>query len=554
MNEGTLLGNYFRILCWLGIAALVFPPLAGQPSAPGIESYGDQLVIGILKDKNFTLNPFQIYTPAQKEILQLIFGYGLTKTPDKVLNPPDLIERYLTTPGKNDPRVWRILLDRNISFHDGSNLRNVDVKFTFEMLKKYRGFILNRRFDFDNIKSISCSGDLEVRFELFEPDENFGAKLADIPIVPGNYYQAALRIGPRVFEEKEPVGMGPFILESFSQNMMNLRFHPHYYSGRPFLDRVKVLFFPDEQALIDALVNGQVDYIEFSDPTTLYRIRELMGQRMALFPVPRPETKVYTMLFNLTRFPFSEPEVRQAVNLALNRQDIVNRFMKDVGKVANTLLPESSPYYERSLYREEYDPQEALTLMTGAGWRLNKQSGMLEKNGQPLSFNLYFTRHSHLEENVARAIKIYLAELNMNVEPIPVAPDDKETLVRQGAYQSLLFAYTYDPRYLFEAFDDFFFNILGAGLEKPNYQNRYLNRLFSLVREKAELHRNIYQRFQTFAVRENPAIFLFFDERILVGLNSRFREFRAVHKDERRFYYRMNPVENWFVPKELQKY
>lgn len=548
------MGNYFRIAFGLWIAALAGFSLQGQPSASGNESYGDQLVIGVLKDRKFNLNPFQIYSPTQKEILQLIYGYGLTKTPDKILNPPDLIERYLTSPGKNDSRVWRILLDRNISFHDGSNLRNMDVKFTFELLKKHRGFILNRRFNFDNIKSISCSGDLEVRFELFEPDENFGTKLADIPIVPEKHYQAALRAGLRIFEEKEPLGMGPFILESYTPNMMNLRFHPHYYSGRPFLDRVIVLFFPDEQALIDALVNGQVDYIEFSDPNTLYRIRELMGQRIALFPVPRPETKVYTLLFNLSRFPFSEPEVRQAINLALNRQDMVNRFMKDVGQVAHTLLPESSPYYERSLYREEYNPQKALSLMSEAGWRLNKQSGMLEKNGQPLSFNLYFTRHSHLEENIARAIKIYLAELNINVEPIPVAPDEKENRLRQGTYQSLLLAYSYDSRYLFEAFDDFFFNILGAGLEKPNYQNHYLSRLFSMVREKPELHRNIYQRFQTFAVREIPAIFLFFDERILIGLNSRFREFRVVYRDERRFYYRMNPVENWFVPRELQKY
>lgn len=544
----------FRHAARILFLLLTFQTAFSQPPAKFTESFGDELHIGILYENEIDFNPFQSPVPAHKEIMELIYGYGLTKTPGKTLNPPGLIERYITNPAKKDMRVWRILLDRNINFHNGINLRNTDVKFTFDLVKRQGGFILNRAFDFSNIKSISTSGDLEVVFELNRADENFGAKIADIPIISEDYYKAAMSQGYQVFSYKRPMGMGPFVFESQEANIISLRYHPHYYSGRPFLDGIKIYLFHDEQELVEGLVNGQVDYIEFPDRTTMYRILELMAGRIVVFSVPRPETKVYTMLFNLNRFPLSEPEVRRAILLTLNRPEMVERFMQDVGKVAHTILPETNPYYERSLYKDEYNPQEAVQILQNAGWQLNRQSGILEKDGQPLSFKLYFTHNSFLEESIARTIKVDLAELNINVEPVPILPGERNAYLERSNYMAMIHAYSYDPQYLFRAFDEFYFEILGARQKVGNYQNHYLTRLFGLVREKEEMHKNIYQRFQTFVDKEIPAIFLFFDERILIGVNKRFQDYRSIYQDNRRFFYRMNPIENWFVPKDLQKY
>jgi peptide/nickel transport system substrate-binding protein len=261
------------------------------------------------------------------------------------------------------------------------------------------------------------------------------------------------------------------------------------------------------------------------------------------------------MLFNVNRFPLSEPEVRRAILLAIDRQEIVERYMKDVGEVANTLIPETNPYYERSLYKDEYNPREALQILTEAGWKLNRQSGILEKAGQTLSFKLYFTRHSFLEESIASLIKVNLSELNINVEPAPLPPAERKKFIEKSDYQAMLAAYSYNPRHLFDAFTEFYFQILGARQTVPNYRNRYLTRLHDLIEEREEVDRykNFYQRFQMFATRENPAIFLFFDQRILIGIDKRFKEYRSVHQENRKFFYRVNPIENWFVPKELQR-
>ncbi len=209
-------------------------------NSPVTESYGGRLIIGTLTDGKFDLNPFEIHSALEEEITQLIYGYGLTKTPDKFANPPDLISRYIMD---GDAKSWRMVLKRNITFHNDIDLRNSDVKFTFELIKKFGGFNLSRKFDFSNIKSISTSGDLEIVFELFREDKTFNEKLADIPIISERHYGSAFREGYSVFSKKIPNGMGPFVFEFQTENVLSLVFHSDYYSGRPFLNEVKIQFF-----------------------------------------------------------------------------------------------------------------------------------------------------------------------------------------------------------------------------------------------------------------------------------------------------------------------
>ena len=541
-----------RILCfgiWI-VYSLLLSRGSAQPAEENTASFGDQMVFGVISERDFELNPFQIKSPLEEEIIQMIFGYGLTKRADKVLNPQSLIERSIAS---RDNRVWRMTLERNINFHNGSNLRNVDVQFTFELLKKYGGCNLNRQLDFSNLKSVSGNGDLEVVFELHEPDKEFGNKLADIPIISSVYYAPAMEKGYAVFRQQRPMGMGPFRFETRREDTIMLSYSPFYYKGRPFLDRVKISFFPDEQTLIDALVIGEVDYLELPDLNMARSLVDLLGTRMAVFGIPRTEIKFSSLLFNLNRFPLSEPEVREAVYRSINRRQIVERYLKDTGSLANTMLKESNPYYERSLYGDDYNPEEALALLRRNGWRLNSQN-LLQKNGRPLTFKLYFSRNSELETEIARAITIDLAELHINVQPEPVLLRDKPGLIAESDYQTMLYAYSYDPQYIPEAIEEFYGKVLGATQKVPNYQNYYITDLLELIKAKRSLQKNLYKRFQTFIREDMPAVFLYFDDRIIVGLDKRFQDSRATFKDQDYFYYRMNPIENWFVPREKQKY
>lgn len=350
------------------------------------------------------------------------------------------------------------------------------------------------------------------------------------------------------------MGLGPFIYQFRTEKSIQLRYHPHYYSGRPFLDRVQIRFFDDQQQLVDALTNGQIDYAELEDAITAQRIHELMGRKILVFTVPRPEKKLYFLLFNLRQFPFSEPEVRQAIMLGINRKQIIKRFTNQNGHLAHTIFDEESPNYLGGSFSDSYNPTQALKLLLTHGWRVNPVSGIRQKDGRPLSFRLYFARNSSLEENIARTIKIYLSELNINVQPVPVPPLQKMKLIQKNQFEAIIGDFEYDPNYPFQAVEDFYLNILRGDIQKPNYQNRHIDRVLNLAYRNPQLRKQLLQRFQLYVRRDLPVIFLFFDHQIIVAVSSRFHNVRNIYRTEYNYYYRLNPFSNWFVPKSLQKY
>ena len=118
-------------------------------------------------------------------------------------------------------------------------------------------------------------------------------------------------------------------------------------------------------------------------------------------------------------------------------------------------------------------------------------------------------------------------------------------------------SYTYNPsnpQNLFDAVEQFYFDILKGNLIDPNYENSYLDQLINLSYRDKSVQEKLFQRFQYYLKKEVPAFFLFFDQEIIVVINSRFHNFRTTFREHDRFYFRMAPLENWFVPKVLQRY
>ncbi len=539
-----------RVIFWVLFATTIQAQIQHFPT----EAYGDQLVIGMLRQPELQLNPFNIQNSAEKDIIRLIFGGGLIQAPDKFAAPPALIDRFIFIPGGQNNRYWRLVLKRNIFFHNDHDMRNSDVKFTFEFLKKYGGQILNRRIDFRNIAEIRIHGDLELMFVLHRPDRNFDKKFSDIPILPREYYEEAMEKGFNIFSEKPPIGIGPFVFESRTPNQIQLVTHSRYYNGRPFLDGVRIRFFDDEQQIIDGLVNGNVDYAEISDLPTAERVHEILGNRILLFTVPRSSRKIYFILLNTRKFPFEDKATRAALESILNKQLIVNRLLPNIGSVAQTLIPPDNKYYFEEAFRDQYNPGRAQVLLQQTGWQLNQQSDLLELDGQPFRFQLIFAKNSPLEESIARTLKITLGELNIDMVPVPVNPMDKDRLIQTGDFQAILCSYEFDDRALFQAVDHFYFHTLRGDVQNVNYRNRFLDKMFSVAYRDASIYPQLFKRFQFYLRRDHPVIFLFFSNRIIIAVDSRFHNVRTTYKMGDQFFYRLRPLENWFVPKELQKY
>ncbi len=530
-------------------------PVFTQPLVTGSEAFGDKLIIGYVGSAPAYLNPFRINNPIEKQIVQLIFGYGLIQKPDIFGVHEALVDRFKFDGGRfREGRVWQYVLKRNIIYQNGVPLRNRDVKFTYELLRKYGGYILNRKIDFSNLERIDLEGDLEIRFVLKNPDKDFDRKLTDIPILSRVYYDDNNFKGYSIFKKLKPMGYGPFWYTRHDSKAYELTVHPHYVFGRAFLNGVRFQFYENEQDLIDDFILGNVDLIELNEEVTAHRLHQILGQKIKIFPVPRPEKKVYFILFNLNRAPFNNKSVRNAIDLAINSQEIVNRLIKPYGHLAYNVIDYTNKYFFKDLFKNQYQPKLSMKILESSGWQRQPNLGIYYKNNQELSFELVYEKQSLLEESIARAVKIHLAEIGINVKPRPVEHLMKQNMLKKRLYSAVITSYTYLEEDLYSAVRNYYYRILKISASNPNYTNPNLERLFTAAETRPELRRQVLQRFQYYLRQETPCTFLFFSDQILIAVNARFQDVRRSYRTSGEYFYRLNPFKDWYVPKSLQKY
>jgi ABC-type transport system substrate-binding protein len=518
------------------------------------EAYGDQLIIGEIGDAPAFLNPFEINTIIELKLSRLIFGAGLIQDEDRFGSPPSLIERRIIGSSAKRGTEWLYVLNRNIYFHNGTYVRNDDIKFTFDMLKKHGGHLLNRQLDFSQIQSVELGGDLEVAFILKERNNFFDLMLSDIPILSKQYYNTIDNRGYQQFRRLRPMGHGPFVLEAFGQNIISLIPHPNYAFGRPFLNRIIFRFYDDEQQMIDDFLQKRIDMIEVKERMTVDRIYQILKKDIKIFATPRPEKKIYYILFNVNQAPFNNFKVRQAIRYSINQGEIVQNLVETNGHVAYSIIDYTNSVFYKELFKETFNPALGMEILQNDGWQINTPGGIQEKEGIQLDMELLFEESSFLEESISRAIKIQLAELGINVLPRPVSIREKGQLIQENRFSAVLQSYSYFDDNLYEVVKNFYFEVLKNQTSVSNYSNRTIEAMFKRADNNPDLRKQYLQRFQIFLHRESPAVFLYFDDKIIYALDNRFENTRVRYSSDNIFYLRLMPFENWFVPKSLQKY
>jgi len=519
------------------------------------EAFGDYLIIGYVGQVPQTLNPYNVNSIIEKEICRLIFGNGLIQQPDRFDPAKALVDRFIFPSAKESRgKVWKYVLKRNINYQNGFPLRNYDVKFTFEMLRKWEGNILNRKLDFSNIQSITIQGDLEVQFILGSKDNNFDLKLSDIPILSRNYYSDVELSGFGYLQQVHPLGYGPFQFDKKINNEIHLIPHQHYVFGRPFLNRVIFKFFDNEQELVDNFIQDKVDLMEIRDRMTAQRLYQILKNDIKIFPATRPEKKVYFLLFNLKKFPFKDKNIRQAIRLAINSPEIVNHLVEQNGHVSYSIVDYTHPAFYKDLFKKTYQPNFSMNILQSNGWKINRYRGILEKNGEALTFELVYEKNSYLEESIARSIKIHLADLGINVQPRPVDYTEKQGRIMTNRFEAAIHDYSYYEEDIYSALRNFYYSILRKQEPFVNYQSQKIEQLFNQADKNAGLRRQLIRRYQIYLHRDVPVVFLYFDDKIIYAVKNRFQNIRVTYSSGNLFFYRLNPLENWFVPKVLQKY
>jgi peptide/nickel transport system substrate-binding protein len=306
-----------------------------------------------------TFDPTQSSQIATMYAWQLVYN-GLVLVDGKGVVQPDLATAWTMSA---DRKTYDFTLRPGGKFSDGSPVTADDVVFSFQRLLSDGLPYAKARFA--NVGAVTKVDDMHVRFALTKPDAGFllnlgGPFLIGSGILSKNWLASH---NPKT----DVMGAGPFKVVSYSPNSeLILQRNDNYWNtaAAPKYQRLDIKYMPDQSAQVAALQSGQVDLVFPSAENTLQ-----LAKNSQVKVVSVPGTTTVRLNINSGRKPFDNPDVRRAISLALDRQEIVQgAFLGQA--VPSAQLPPSTPWAvpPDQLANQTRNVQQAKTLLAKAGY------------------------------------------------------------------------------------------------------------------------------------------------------------------------------------------
>src|SRR5712691_10095604 len=249
---------------------------------------------------------------------------------------------------------WVIRLRKGITFHDGKPLTADDVIFTLRRIVsgKLTGATPLGPIDVKGLKALDTR---TVQVPMTSPYGSFVDQLA---------YWYYLYIVPAGFNPSKPNGTGAFKYQSFTpgQRSVFVKNENYWKSGLPYVDTLTIIDFSDSASLQNALVTG-----------VIHGAGALEGPQLAALAATGSVRTVKSHTGAITPFtmrvdqaPFNDVNVRQAMRLIVNRQQLINSALDGSGSIGADVSSPYDPNYDTSLHRQQDIPQ-ATSLLKKAG-------------------------------------------------------------------------------------------------------------------------------------------------------------------------------------------
>ena len=334
-------------------ALAVFALPAGAAFAQEIRQGGDLRAALTGEPDNLDPATSTLYTGAQ--VYESIFS-KLIDMDEGGNFVPDLATKWT----QDDPKTWTFTLASGVTFHNGAPFTSEDVKYSFARIldpktaSGYAGL-------YDQIARIDTPDPMTAVFHLKSP---FGPFLTNLATNGQIVSRSAIESGDPA---RMPVGTGPFrFVEWVQGDHITVKRNPDYFmKGLPHLDSVTYRFLDVNQSRIDGLASGELDWV---DAIPLQSVPSLRHDERFTFVTSRVAGIPDFLAMNTKVAPFDDMRVRQAVALAINREQIKAIAYLGTGELGLEEVPNGSSWYDASgIFAAKPDLEKARALLAEAG-------------------------------------------------------------------------------------------------------------------------------------------------------------------------------------------
>lgn len=427
------------------ISALSITSKVSQYILVETPSSGGSIVEGIVGSPRF-INPLLSQSDADRDLSILLYSGLMKATPDGSL-VYDLAKQHIVS---EDGLIYTFMLRNDIFFHDGEPVTADDVVFTINMAQD-QTLKSPKRASWDGVLVEKIS-DTEILFTLQRPYTPFLQNMT-LGIIPYHIWGGAAS-EEFAFSKfnVEPVGSGPYKIKNIKRDTSGIPEYydlvsfPKYALGEPYIKKMQIRFYSNENFLIDAFISGDIGSLNSISTNNLAFAKLNAKEEINIEQTPLPRT--FGVFFNQNQAPvFAHIEVRSALDKALNKERIINEILGGYGTVIDSPIPPG--ILDEASIKEETDEESisrkklAIDILERNNWTINRETGIWEKKTkegvQVLKFSLATSNTPELKA-AAGIIKEEWESIGAQVDlKIFEIGDLNQNVIRPRKYDALLF-------------------------------------------------------------------------------------------------------------------
>ncbi|MDD3958858.1 MAG: ABC transporter substrate-binding protein [Oscillospiraceae bacterium] len=463
-------------------------PFRAKSRAPeGGGTYGGEVVVGITQEPGI-FDPHTSVAAGDEEILFNIFE-GLVKCLPSGEFAPALATDYVIS---DDATIYTFTLRTGVVFHNGEPMTAEDVVYSISRAAGLETGV-PLRDDLSGILSVEATSTNSIRIVLESPDAELLPFLA-VAIIPRSVADI----------NETPIGTGPFKFQEYRvcESVILVRNNNYWQSGLPYLDRVTFKITPDMNTAFLQLRSGSIDIFPYLDSEKASRIESdyqiLSGE----------SNMIHLLALNNVVAPFDNPKVREAMNRAIDRTELIQILMDGAGTpIYSGLSPAMGAYYNESLNNAfPYDPERAVELLTEAGY----PDGFRATLVVPSNYRHHINAATILVDQFSR-VGIHLSVLTVDwatwLSSVYAARDFETTVIALTS--------DFSPRDVLSRY------VSDAGNNFINYSNPEFDAVFDQIRGEPDEDERIllYHRLQEILAEDSASVY-FEDPRNIVAVSK----------------------------------
>ena len=505
---------FLGLVIILFISTLIILQNINKSFMVNVPMNGGSITEGMVGTPRF-INPVLAFSDADQDLVALIYSGLMRKNLDGSLIP-DLAEKYEVS---KDGLTYTFILRDKIYFHDQKPVTADDIIFTVNEIKD-PVIKSPKKGNWDMVK-VEKIDEKTIKFTLKQPYASF-LENTTLGIMPAHLWNnSPIELNDA---NTQPIGSGPFKVGTISKQSTGLI---DYYDlvpfkkfnlGEPYLDKMTLRFYPNENDQIAALEKGEVDQINSITPLNAQILKE-QNFRIESLTLPR----VFGLFFNQNQNQiFTDKKIINAIDLAIDKNSIVRDVLLGYGVVIDSPIPPNMINYQKLNKGDgvsyEENIKKAEDILNKDGWKKGTdgflQKIIIGKNKKKTTSYLEFSISTSNAPELVKSAELIKQDLENIGMKITIKTFEignlNQGVIRPRKYDALLFGQIINHESDLLAFWHSS-QRKDPGLNVAMYTNANVDKILAdasiTIDEKARIKK--YVQFENEIKKDMPAVFLY---------------------------------------------